>query len=226
MGLVTRFSAAHADGGEPDFNTLAAVAEGHLHARELSRVMEHLASCAQCRGIVAELARGRSGRRTVRRWSTATLPLAASLAIATASGAIYLLVHDRVPHSATPLSQPPPAPPAVTPSGQPSPALPVAPRAAPAEPAQTGGAAPGPPPQDRTRAGGTRSVAGKTFRLVAGEWIDADYHMTDFLPDVDIRSRADLNAHAELRPFVTLGRRFTVVVNGTVYRIALPPIQP
>jgi putative zinc finger protein len=224
MGLVTRFSAEHADGGEPDFNRLAAVAEGRLHARERSRVLEHLASCAECRSIVAELARGRGRRRTVR--NVATLPLAASLAIATVSGGIYWLVRDHAPHGAAPLSQPPSAAPAVVaPSSQSSPARPVGPGVvSPAEPAQTGGAAPR-SPQDRTRAAGTRSVAGKTFHLVAGEWIDAGYRLNDFLPEVDIRSRADLDAHAELGRFAGLGRRFTVVVNGTVYHIALPPIR-
>jgi hypothetical protein len=225
--LVTRFSAEHADGGEPNFNTLAAAAEGRLHARERSRVMEHLASCAECRRIVAELARGRGRELTVRRWSMATLPLAASLAIATATGGIYWLVRDRAPHGAAPLSQPPSAAPAVAaPSSEPSPARPVAPLAAsPAEPAQKEGTAPGSPPPDRTRAAGRKSAAGKTFHLVAGEWIDDDYRKTDFLPAVAIRSRADLDAHADLARFAGLGRQFTVVVNGTVYHIALPPIQ-
>jgi len=76
---------------------------------------------------------------------------------------------------------------------------------------------------DRTRAAGTRSLGGKTFRLVAGEWIDVDYHLSDLLPVVDVRSRDDLTAHPALGPFTALGRRFTVVVDGTVYRVAIPP---
>ena len=77
-------------------------------------------------------------------------------------------------------------------------------------------------PPDRTRAAGTRSLEGRTFRLVAGEWIDVEYRVIDALPADDIRSREELDARDVLRPFAALGRNFTVVLNGRVYRVALP----
>jgi hypothetical protein len=76
---------------------------------------------------------------------------------------------------------------------------------------------------DRTRAADTRSLGGKTFRLVAGEWIDVGYRLGDALPIDDIRSREELDARDLLRPFAALGRHFTVVVDDRVYRVAIPP---
>jgi hypothetical protein len=209
----------HSNGGEPDFDAIAAFVDDRLGRSERSQLLEHLVSCPRCRTIVAELARTRAPAWSVRSLTAVALPLAASLMLALASGGLYWLV--RTPGSGvSPAVEPsrpdlpapgqpssPGATPAVSPSGTPAPGRSATPADVP----------------DRTRTSGTRSLGGKTFRLVAGEWIDADYRLSDFLPMVDVRSRDDLAAHPALGPFNTLGRRFTVVVDGTVYRVAIPP---
>jgi hypothetical protein len=213
----------HPNGGEPDFDALAAFVDDRLGRSERAQLLEHLASCERCRTIVAELVRTRAPTRSVRFLTAVALPLAASLMVAVAGGGLYWLVRtpsNSVPPTVEPSRPNPPAPaqpsspgatpevtPGVSPSGAPAPARAATP---PDEP-------------DRTRAAGTRSLGSKTFRLVAGEWIDVDYRLTDFLTVVDVRSGDDLTAHPALGPFTALGRRFTVVVEGTVYRVAIPP---
>jgi hypothetical protein len=209
----------HANGGEPDFDALAGFVDNGLGRSERAQLVDHLASCDRCRTIVAELARSRAPARSGRSFISVALPLAASLMLAVAGGGLYWLV--RTPGSGVlpavePSSPNPPAPaqpsspgatPSVSPSGTPFRGRPATASNAP----------------DRTRAAGTRSLGGKTFRLVAGEWIDVEYRLSDFLPVVDVRSRDDLTAHPALGPFTTLGRRFTVVGGGTVYRVEIPP---
>jgi len=213
-------SVVHGDGDEPDLNVLAALVEGRLSGPEHASALEHLGSCARCRTVVGELARARAIGAPAAVWRWRTLPLAASLAIAVAGGSIYWLTRDTgaprrsevPPSSSQPVVTPQPQPPATgSGAGVTSPATtrpePV-PRVA---------------PPDRTRASGTRTLGGKTFRLVAGERVDVDYRIADAAGVVDIRSRADFHAREQLQPFSALGRRFTVAVNGTVYRVDLPP---
>ncbi len=74
-------------GDEHDLNAMAALVEGRLDERERSRLMEHLAECAQCRATLALLGRGANeghlAAPTRRRWSPAVwLPIAASIAVA------------------------------------------------------------------------------------------------------------------------------------------------
>ncbi|MGH9408103.1 MAG: zf-HC2 domain-containing protein [Vicinamibacterales bacterium] len=203
-------TAAHRDDGEPDLNALAAFVDGTIAAADRSALIAHLAGCERCRVIAAELAR--APRAAGSRFSRPALAIAASIAIAAISGGAYLLVLNR---------QPPPSPPST--EATPSHAAPPA-AASPAKetPSAPSAAAPAAPPHERTRAAGTTTVHGKTFRLVAGEWIDTTYREADFPPAVDITSPSGLAARPALRPFASLGSRFTVVINGTVYRVSIP----
>jgi anti-sigma factor RsiW len=211
----------HTNGSEPDFDALAALVDDRLGRSERLQLLEHLASCERCRTIVAELARTREPTGSVRSWIAVALPLAASVMLAVAGGSLYWLARTT--------SSSPVLPPAVEPS-EPNPPAPAQPTSSGATPSVSPSGAPAPgtsatPPDlpDRTRAAGTRSLGGKTFRLVAGEWIDADYRLSDALPVDDVYSRGELEARDVLRPFAALGRRFTVVVDDRVYRVAIPP---
>jgi hypothetical protein len=67
-----------------------------------------------------------------------------------------------------------------------------------------------------------RSVAGKTFRMAGGEWIDTSFDLSTALPTVIARGRDErtalLERIPELAPYAGLGDRVTVVWQGTVYR--------
>jgi hypothetical protein len=220
-------SDAHANGREPDLNTLAAFVDCRLDPSARDRVVLHLAECARCRAIVAELMNANADRRTQRRRLTArALPIAATFLIAAAGGGLYFALRDHAP--AAPHSV---VVPAATPSAATAPSASTSSQPSTAENTNAQSPATKPPvspptrrPQsDRTRAVGTKSVGRKTFRLVAGEWIDTGYRRTDLLPVVDIQSRPDFAAHPDLHRFATLGPRFIVVVGGVVYRVKLPP---
>ena len=224
MASAMDHAMGHTNGSEPDFEALAAFVDDRLGRSERAQLLEHIASCARCRTIVAELARARAPARSVRSLTGVTLPLAASLMIAVAGGGLYWLIRttsSNVAPSVEPSNANPPAPVQPLPSGM---APSVTPSASPPDiPAPGRRSATPPDVPDRMRAAGTMSLGGKTFRLVAGEWIDVDYRLSDLLAAVDVRSRDDLSAHPVLGPFTALGRRFTVVVDGTVYRVAIPP---
>jgi|SRR5882672_7347101 len=209
----------HANRSEPDFEALAAFVEDSLGRSERAALLEHFASCERCRTIVAELARARAATRPIGSLIAVALPLAASLMVAAAGGSVYWLVRttssSRVLPAVEPSKPNPPAPAQPSsPGGTPS----VSPSGTPA----SGRSTTPPDATDRTRAAGTRSLGGKTFRLVAGEWIDVEYRLIDALPIDDVRSREELEMLDILRPFAVLGRRFTVVVDDRVYRVAIP----
>ena len=209
-------SMAHNPGDEPNLNALAAFADGGLSEQERASVVEHLASCGRCRTIAAELAREAAGRQVAARWPRRALPIAASVAIAIVGGGLFWLVRDRGPSRDI---SPPPA--AVRPAAPAQP-RPSAPERG-AQPLSSPPPAPRPPePPDRLRASATRSVAGKSFRLVAGEWVDVDYRLADAAAVVDVRTPEALAEHEQLRRFADLGRRFTVLLDGTAYRVDLP----
>jgi hypothetical protein len=216
------FHVAH---NEPDLNRLAEFVVGRLSDGERAREIEHLADCVTCRTIVASLMKGIAANPVERRWTAWAVPLAATLAIVVSGASLYRLA---IGSHETPASEP-----TVT---QPAPSsTPLAPPAPPGEnPHAPSSAAPSPPtparPQasdaGRVRAGATRKVAGREFHLEAGEWIDNEYRVADFFPVVAITSREALADHPSLGVFVTLGPRFTVVVDNMVYRVSLPPLQP
>lgn len=70
--------------------------------------------------------------------------------------------------------------------------------------------------------GAARAVAGKTFRMTGGEWLDTSFDVSTALPTVIVRGRdersAALQRIPDLVPYAELGDRVTVVWNGTVYR--------
>jgi hypothetical protein len=70
--------------------------------------------------------------------------------------------------------------------------------------------------------GAQRRVSGKTFRLVFGEWIDADFDAAAHLPEVTVSNAEErsllLGRLPALAPYALLGDRVRVVHGGTVYR--------
>ena len=217
-------SNGHANGREPDLNTLAAFVDRRLDPSARDQVVLHLAECPRCRAIVAELMNADAARRTESRWVSRALPIAATLFIAAAGGGLYFALRDHAPTASTVVT-PAVAPPAVTAPAAGTSSTPSTPPDTNAQAPATKPPVSAPPhrPANRTRAVGTKSVGSKTFRLVAGEWIDGDYRRTDLLPVVDIQSRSDFDRHPDLQRFATVGARFTVVVGGVVYRVQLPP---
>jgi len=208
----TRADTAH----EPDLNLLAAHADGRLDAGESAKLVAHLGECRPCRETAALMARG-LGDETTRR---AALPSAAGWLALAATLLLATIVGIRVSRVG-----PSPAPPPVR---APEPSQRSA--AAEAPPAAETTAPPAPPvepaePPDVRRGGNERKVSGKTFRLVAGEWIDSAYDATAGLPVVEAAgaaARRQLSAsHPALAPYLAVGDRVLVVLDGTVYR-ALP----
>jgi hypothetical protein len=67
-----------------------------------------------------------------------------------------------------------------------------------------------------------RAVAGKTFRMTGGEWIDTSFDLSTALPTVIVRGGEErsvlLQRIPELAPYAELGDRVTVVWQDTVYR--------
>ena len=185
-------------------------------------VIAHVADCAECRAVLAGLARepvaSAVTQHTPAWWMRARvwMPIAASVVLAVGAGWLAQNRGDRG-SGQTPST---PDQPAVTSPTATTPAPSVSePRSAP-EP-QT-------PPADlgSTRRGGERTVDGKRFRLEAGAWIDETYDPFSLLPAVDVRTadeRDELLARVPaLRPFAALGPTVTVVRGGTVYRFDVP----
>lgn len=218
MTDTMRQTAQHGEDGSPDFESLSAFVERRLSESEREAVVAHLSSCGACRAIVAEFARSSAAARPAAR-AVAWLPIAATVLAAAGGGALYLTMRGPSTPANAPAVAPPPSVPVQpqTPTA-PVPSAPAVPPAAPAVPPAERSRGP-----DRTRDAAAREIGRKTFRLAAGEWIDNDYRLADFLPDVDIRSQEEFDAHPDLKPYAALGRRFTVVLSGTVYRVALPP---
>lgn len=214
----------------PDLNALAALVDQRLSEADRAGVIAHLASCVECRAIVATEARGLGGAARQRespagrrfRWgfrSTPWLPIAATLALATTAGLIVWRIDRGSPPPASsvtavpgPAPSNPETPVAAAPGAQTSPRLPA--------PAVT----PRPAPSDSlaTRRNAVRLVNGKTFRLVAGEWIDAEYDPVALLPVRDIvgpDARIGLLERIPaLAQYAALGPRVTVAHDGVVYR--------
>lgn len=213
-----------------DTNLLAAYLEGQLSEDERSRVVSHLARCRQCRETLAMYAQGTadgqraptvSGRSPIR-WKDLRvwLPIAAVIAVSTGAAISVLRLTERAdrgaantqaPVSDTPRETPPPAP---VPSPEPREAVPA-------------------PDETRADAGldarrsGERRVGAKTFRLVAGEWVDTQYDPLDLLPMVEAASAGERAALYErvpaLRRYAGIGNRVLVVHEGSVYRINSVP---
>jgi hypothetical protein len=203
-----------ADEHEPDLNLLAAHLEDRLDGPERDSLVEHLAGCAECRETLAMLARGAdllprpvsAASASPRRWRVpviAWLPLAATLvvAVATLTRLDWWTPSDEGrPPAVAPAS---PAPTRVTAGPAPS-ALPSAPERSQTSPA-------GLSERVLVLRGAQRRVAGKSFRLVFGEWI---------------AERSELVARSPaLAPYAELGERVLVVHDGTVYRLGPDPAR-
>jgi hypothetical protein len=196
---------------EPDLNRLGALVEGRLTGDERQDVLSHLAACRTCRSVVAVLTDELRPSPAATRWTRPAvwLPLAASLTIA-AVGGLLVSTRDRI----TPM--PPPAPATGIERPLPPDSAGTTPEVRPPSP---------PPParaEDLRRRSGTRQVGTKTFRLVAGEWIDSTYDPGALRPVVDVATgdaRRDLLARIPaLAPFAAISDRVLVVHEGVVYR--------
>lgn len=226
---------------EHDPNVLAAYVEDRLDELERQRLTSHLASCTECRGALALLARAQTagGLRPIplaRTWGhrrvpgLAWLPLAAVLVVATAVG---VRLSGRWPappaapaaeHTARSRLAAPP-----TSTGEAVPEAETTPRPDGRMPGRTPGPMRGVSEGLLPRRGGERRVAGKTFRLVAGEWVDAAYDPVALLPVAEVSGHearvALLGRLPALEPYATLGDRVLVVYQGRVYRLA-PAASP
>jgi len=202
---------------EHDLNLIAAYAEDRLPPADRARASAHFAACADCRAVLAELLRAGvldADRPNPRSWWLMPgVSVAAALLIGIGVSLTWYLRGGEIQSPAPKELAVPGRGTPSTPTGSPSPESPST----------------NPPPvQTPTlrRSAGERHIGSKTFRLVAGEWIDAAYDPFALLP-VEIvktpqeRARA-LDRVPALRAYTPLGPRVTVVVNGVVYKLELP----
>jgi hypothetical protein len=207
--------------GSPDFDTLGAYLEGTLEPPERARVEEHLAQCRECRAAVALFARARAIPGRANR-AVPWLAAAAGILLATAVG---VRVASKASSSAPPAPAPAEAPPAT--SGAPGPPA-AREAAAPPEPAAVApSVAPAPEEPLEVRRSGQKTVGEKTFRLIAGEWVDRDYDPDADLETVTVvgsdRRRELLSRVPALARFASIGDRVLVVYESKVYRFAPVP---
>jgi hypothetical protein len=206
----------------PDLNALAAFIDRRLSEADHAGVVTHLAGCAECRALVAAHARGQepadveaqepAGPRSRSPFRPAVwLPIAATLALA-ATAALIVSRGTQAPLA------PSPAPPITQPSRPPVDTAP--PPAAP--PPTSAVPTPADPGSVAVRRGAVQQINGKTFRMVAGEWIDSAYDPLAVLPVQEIAG-ADARAAVLTRvpllaPYAALGPRVTVAHDGVVYQ--------
>jgi hypothetical protein len=204
-----------------DPGLLAAYVEGRLDDEERRAVTEHLGVCADCRQVLAMLARApgvlptAAGRRPMAApvWlAIAATVILATLAVRRVNGPVAPAV-DRGPASTVAATVgPSPAPPAP----------------APADPGPRATLPADDPLRDPAllvkRGAAPRQVGGKTFRLRAGEWVDVAFQSTSSLPTVRVTGPGERAAIVQrvpaLAPYAALGDRVVVVFQGTVYRFA------
>jgi len=207
--------------GSPDFDTLGAYLEGSLEPPERVRVEEHLSQCRECRSTIALFVRARAVPRRPARAAT-WLAAAAGILLATAVGV-------RVASKASPPTPPEPSPaepPSAT-SGPPGPPA-AAETAVPTEPAAVAPSVVAAPEEPlEVRRAGQKTVGDKSFRLIAGEWVDRDYDPDADLETVTVagadRRRELLSRLPALVRFASIGDRVLVVYEGKVYRFASTP---
>lgn len=231
------------DEPQHDLNLLAAHLEDRLDGPERERLTLHLADCLECRETLATLARGAAllprpasaAPASPGRWQVpgiVWLPLAATLivAVATLTRLGWWTAPNEGPPAAVASASPtllretaaPSSPPPTEGTALAS-ALPVPHSARTVRPTE-------PAASDKrvlVLRGAQRRVGGKTFRLVFGEWIDADFDAAARLPEVSVSTPEErselLSRIPTLAPFAALGERVLVVHDGTVYRFRLDP---
>ena len=191
---------------------MAAMIDGNLRSDEHAAFVSHLAECEECRESLAEYARAQDALSESTppfgRSRMVWMSLAATLTLAAVAGVLTLRRQPPAPKVPSAVATPSATPSAASRLPAPPPAV------APAPPREA--------PEDlTTRRSGRREIGGKTFRLIAGEWIDSAYDPLALLPaeDVDPSARdAVLARIPALRPYAVLGPRFVVVYGGIVYR--------
>lgn len=209
--------------GEPvtsphDPGLLAAYVEGRLDEEERRALTVHLGACADCRQALAMLARATgvlplaAKRRLVARpvWlALAATVLLATFAVRRLDGPIAGGVEEKPGGSVASSIATPPAPPSAI--AQASPSVPAD------DPMLDPGLL-------VKRGAVQRHAGGKSFRLLAGEWVDSGFDPTASLPTMQIQGSAARAAVLQrlpaLGPFAALGDRVVVVFEGRVYRFA------
>lgn len=223
------------------FEVMRAVVDGRASANEASAVARHAAACAACaveladlRAFAAELGALQNEPQPTPAGAGGTPPRAAherlprrstaggwawlgSAGLATAATvALLLRVTDTVPPSGGAARPPAVAP---VPAPVPTPSTPPAGSAA-------SGIPPAPAlraPQADVRRGTSRVVAGRTFRLEDGIWVDQAFDPLALQPDVWARSAEDVAALVAstpgLAPYAAMASRVTVVLDDTVYHL-------
>jgi len=214
--------------GEPftsphDPGLLAAYIEGRLDEEERRALTVHLGACADCRQALAMLARAPGAlplaakRRLVA--SPVWLALAATVILATVAvrrldGPIAGGVEEGPASAGGGVAFSSATPPAPEP-----PIVEASPRAS--VPADDPMLDPG---LLVKRGAVQRHTGGKSFRLVAGEWVDTGFDPTASLPTMLIQGPDERAAVVQrlpaLGPYAGLGDRVVVVFEGTVYRFA------
>lgn len=178
-----------------DLDALAAFAEGRLDGADRGRVMAHLADCVECRHMLAHLGRAFADGRLTQSSEPAT-----RRSEWTRTG-VWLPIAASVLVGAFAwflLATEPEGP-------------------------AGGDSATNVSEEDLLKKRGAgRIIAGRTFQMSGGEWVDSAYDPSRAMPSVAVRGSAARSALLaripELAPFTELGDRVVVVWNGTVYR--------
>jgi hypothetical protein len=177
-----------------DLDSLAALVEGRLGEQDRQRVVAHIADCVECRRTLARVAREFA---------------AGALAVDVSASPKPRLLRIRpwMPIAASVLI--------ATVGGF---YFISTQRATVATSPDSGAGG-----EDLLRRRGTeRTVAGKTFRLQSGVWVDTGFEPSAGLESVNVsglEQRATvLVSHPELTPYTELGDRVVVVWERTVYR--------
>ncbi|HEY4645265.1 MAG TPA: zf-HC2 domain-containing protein [Steroidobacteraceae bacterium] len=180
-----------------DLDLLAAFAEGRLDEPDRQRVITHVAECVECRRTLAHLGRAIADGSLPRAAKRPAAP-----GIQWSNARVWLPIAASVLVGTFAWFQLATSPDVST-EGE-SPAAGVSEE------------------ELLTKRSGGRIVAGKTFRMTSGEWVDAAFDPSLGVPTVVIRGADERSALLaripELTPFTELGDRVVVVWDGTVYR--------
>jgi hypothetical protein len=180
-----------------DLDLLAAFAEGRLDEPDRQRVIGHVADCVECRRTLAQLGRALAEgglQNPERRLTTAGIRWSSVRVWLPIAASVLIGTFAWFQFASSPDHS----------AGGEPPAAGVT--------------------EDEllTKRSAGRVVAGKTFRMAAGEWVDAAFDPTLGMQTVTIRgseARSDLLIRIPgLAPFTELGDRVVVVWEGTVYR--------
>lgn len=204
-----------------DPGLLAAYVEGRLDDEERRALTVHLGACADCRQALAMLARGAADLSLAAKGRPAVSPVWLALA-ATVILATFAVRRLDGPIAGGVEEGPASAGGSVAFST----ATPPAPHPAIVEASPRGSVPADDPMLDPgllvKRGAVQRHAGGKSFRLLAGEWVDTGFDSTASLPTMLIQGPDERAAVVQrlpaLGPYAALGDRVVVVFEGTVYR--------